>query len=384
MLAAMSTASWSAHLDAVVDRAIEEQRLVGVVVMIARDGALAYQRAAGLADREAQRKIAATDIFRFTSLTKPLVSAAALALVERGIIALDDLVRHYLAEFVPKSADGRPCAITVRQLLTHTAGLTYAFFQPAGGPYERAGVGDGISDRHLPMAEQLRRIASLPLSYTPGEAWNYSVSMDVLGALLARAAGRDLAQVVREFVTGPLGLTDTGFAVSDPERLVVPYADDKPPRRMTDPDVVAFGGGAGIRYSPARNFDADSYASGGAGMVGTAPEFLQFLETLRRGGTPILKSRTVQDMMSNQIGELRINVETTPSWGFGFGGAVLLDPVLAGVPQSRGTYKWGGVYGHHWYIDPLERLSVVALSNTAIEGMAGPFVAQLMGAIYGA
>ena len=123
--------------------------------------------------------------------------------------------------------------------------------------------------------------------------------------------------------------------------------------------------------------------SGGTGMVGTATDFLTFLETLRRGGDPILTADSVNEMMSNQIGPLRINVESTPSWGFGFGGAVLMDPIMAQVPQGVGTWKWGGVYGHHWYIDPQNGLTVVALSNTALEGMVGGFVTELAESIYG-
>jgi CubicO group peptidase (beta-lactamase class C family) len=118
-------------------------------------------------------------------------------------------------------------------------------------------------------------------------------------------------------------------------------------------------------------------------MNGTAPEFFRFLETLRGGGAPILKPESVQRMMANQIGELRTNVEATPAWGFGFGGAVLMDQKLAGVPQSRGTFKWGGVYGHHWYIDVERRLTVACLTNTSVEGMAGPFVGELLAAVYG-
>ncbi len=118
-------------------------------------------------------------------------------------------------------------------------------------------------------------------------------------------------------------------------------------------------------------------------MAGTATDFMAFLGTIRQGGGAILKPGSTHSMMSNQIGALRINLELTPSWGFGFGGAVLMDPVLAGVPQSAGTWKWGGVYGHHWYVDPQRRLTVAALSNTTAEGMAGDFVGALRGAVYG-
>ena len=378
----MSNPTLAARVDAAIQKVLDEQRVVGLTVLIGRDGEVQYRRSAGFADREARRALKDDDVFRLTSLTKPMVSAAALALIERGRLSLDDQVRRHLPEFAPRTAENAIPGITVRHLLTHTAGLTYPFFQPPQGPYERAGVGDGISDHGISMQEQVRRLSTVPLSYAPGSAWNYSVAIDVLGALLERANGKGLEETVRELVTGPLDMRDTAFAIADLKRLVVPYADDKPPRRMRDPDVVQFGGGSGLHYSPSRNVAGDSFASGGAGMNGTAPEFFRFLETLRQGGAPILMPATVNSMMSNQIGELRTNVEPTPSWGFGYGGAVLMDPSLAGVPQSRGTFKWGGVYGHHWYIDRERKLTVVCLTNTAIEGMAGAFVGELMAAVY--
>jgi CubicO group peptidase (beta-lactamase class C family) len=153
---------------------------------------------------------------------------------------------------------------------------------------------------------------------------------------------------------------------------------------MKDPDTVPFGPGAGIRFSPSRILDHRSFTSAGTGMVGTATDFLTFLESLRTGGGGILTAHSVHQMMSNQIGALRINVEATPSWGFGFGGAVLMDPAMARAPQGVGTWKWGGVYGHHWYVDSQSGLTVVALSNTAVEGMVGGFVTELTESVYGA
>jgi CubicO group peptidase (beta-lactamase class C family) len=184
-------------------------------------------------------------------------------------------------------------------------------------------------------------------------------------------------------VTAPLHMDDAGFHVLDTDRLATPYADDTPPRRMSDPDAVAFLDGS-IQYSPSRIFRSDAFFSGGGGMAGTAAGYLTFLETIRTGGGAILSSESTRAMMANQIGGLRINVEPTPSWGFGFGGAVLLDPQMAALPQPAGTWKWGGVYGNHWFVDPQNRLTVVALSNTAIEGMMGAFVDQLLRAIYSA
>ncbi len=371
------------RVDAAIERALQEQRLVGTVVQIAHDGEVVYRRAAGMADREEHRPMREDTIFRYSSLTKPIVSAAAMALVERGTLDLDDAVSQWLPEFRPRTPDGKEAVITVRQLLTHTAGLSYGFFQPDDGAYHRAGVSDGLAEPGMSITEELRRLATVPLFYEPGTAWSYSLAIDVLGEVLARAAGMSLPEIVEQFISYPLGMADTAFTVRDLSRFATSYVDGKPPRRMLDPDVVVGADGSRTRFAPSRIFDANSFPSGGAGMAGTARDFLLFLETLRQGGGPILKAETVQAMMSNQIGGLRINTELTPAWGFGFGGAVLLDPALAKVPQAVGTWKWGGVYGHHWYVDPGNRLTVVALTNTSMEGFEGVFRTDLMHAVYG-
>lgn len=375
--------SLSHRVDEVIERALSQQRLVGVVVLIGKDGEVAYRRAAGFADREAHVPMREDAVFRLSSLTKPIVSAVAMALVEQNLLDLRDVAARWLPQFRPKTPQGAEAVITLRQLLTHTAGLSYGFFEPGDGPYHRAGVSDGLAEPGLLMREELARLASVPLLYAPGSAWGYSLGLDVLGEIMRRATGTSLPALVEELVTTPLGMADSGFAPRDLQRLATPYVDGTPPRRMKDPDTVAFGPGAGIRFAPARILDHRSFTSGGTGMVGTATDFLTFLETLRRGGGPILTPASVKDMMSNQIGALRINVESTPSWGFGFGGAVLLDPVMAQVPQGVGTWKWGGVYGHHWYIDSQNALTVVALSNTALEGMVGRFATELTESIYG-
>ncbi|MEP6548780.1 MAG: serine hydrolase domain-containing protein [Gammaproteobacteria bacterium] len=374
--------SLSARVDVAIDHALAARRLIGMVVLIARDGAIIYRRAAGFADREAKRSMREDTIFRLSSLTKPIVTTAALALVERGRLHLDDPVTRWLPDFRPMMADGSAAIITVRHLLTHTAGLSYSFFQPSGGPYERAGVSDGLAEPGLSLDEELRRLASVPLSTVPGTEWGYSVALDVLGGVLTRAGGEPLPKLVESLVTGPLGMKDTAFAVRDLGRLAAPYVDGVRPRRMADPDLVQLGPGALTRFAPSRILDPNSFASGGAGMAGTATDFMSFLETIRQGGGAILNPQSAQAMMSNQIGKLRINLELTPSWGFGFGGAVLMDPKLAQLPQSAGTWKWGGVYGHHWYVDPQRKLTVAALTNTTVEGMAGDFVVALRNAVY--
>jgi CubicO group peptidase (beta-lactamase class C family) len=306
-----------------------------------------------------------------SSLTKPIVTAAALALIEDGVMGFDDPVTRWLPDFKPRLGNETP-TITVRQLLTHTAGLSYGFMQPDDGPYLKLGVSDGMDQPGLGFDEEFRRVIEAGLFYPPGTAWLYSVSMDVLGAAMERAAGKSLPQIVAERVDKPLRMMDTGFAVADPARLAVPYADGQPPTKMSDPQTVPFFDLSGIRYSPSRAFDLSSFPSGGAGMVGAPVEFLSFLEAIRTGGGGIVSPDMARAMMSNQTGDLAI-VTNGPGWGFGFGGAVLLDPALAASVHSPGVWLWGGVYGHSWFVDPTRKLSVVIMTNTAIEGMTGQF-----------
>lgn len=365
-------------------QAVSADRLVGGVVLVEKHGEAAVEAALGLADREARRKMTAETIFRYSSFTKPIVAAATMALVEQGVVQLDDAVTQWLPEFRPKLTNGEEPRIDVRHLLTHTAGLTYRLLQPAGGTYERAGVSDGLDQPGLSMSEELERLASVPLVYPPGTEWGYSVAYDVLGELIARAAGASLPEVVARLVTRPLGMRDTAFSVVDPARLAVPYVSGPPPRLMTDPDVIPFTpGAAGIQFSPSRIFDPHSFPSGGGGMAGTARDFLKLLSVVQSGGVPILKPATARQMMSNQTGPLRLTSVYQPALGFGFGGAVLMDSALGGTRQAAGTWQWGGVYGHHWYVDPVNRLTVIAMTNTTLEGFNGRFAGELREAVYG-
>ncbi|WP_437815301.1 serine hydrolase domain-containing protein [Sorangium sp. So ce1078] len=368
------------RLDAVVEAATAEGRIVGAVVVVARDGQIVYRRAAGFADREAGRPVREDTVFRIASMTKPIVSAAAMALVEAGKLGLDDPVTKWLPTFAPRLANGQVAKITVRHLLTHTSGLNYTFSEPADGPYHRERVSDGLDQPGLSLEENLARLAKAPLLFAPGSAWNYSLSTDVLGGVVAKAGGAPLPDVVRRLVTGPLGM-ETAFTVADPGRLAVPYGDaGARPARMAETHVVPFGP-ARVTYSPGRVLDPRSYPSGGAGMVGTADDYLKFLEALRTGGGKILRPETAAAMTSNQIGEIPVP-QPGGTWGFGFGFAVLKTPDPSTMPSAPGTWHWGGAYGSHFWVDPSAKLTVVVLTNTALAGMAGEFPDAVRRAVY--
>lgn len=367
-------------LDESIDCALAEQRIVGAVVLVSRHGELIYRRAAGLADREAAIPMREDALFRLASLSKPIVSAAAMGLVDCGRLHLDDAVTKWIPEFQPALADGTKPVITLRHLLSHTAGLSYGFLEPDDGPYHRANVSDGLDQPGLSMAENLRRIAAVPLSYQPGTAWSYSFATDIAGEMIARASDCPLPEAVRRLITGPLGMDDTDFVVVDPERLAVPYANASPrPERMGDVALVKAATGPGfIRFEPARAFCLDSFPSAGCGMVGTARDFRKLLEALRTGGSPILSTESANAMTTDQTGGLG----PRPGVAYGFGMSVIADPTVALTPQSPGTFAWGGVYGHSWFVDRAAGLSVVTLTNTAIEGTSGKFALDIRNAAY--
>ena len=370
-------------IDAALDAALIEQRLVGAVVLVAQHGQLVYARAAGFADREAQRRMRTDALFRLASVSKPFVSTAAMILVGQGRIGLDDTLERWLPEFQPRLADGAPARITVRQLLSHTAGLGYRFFEAdEQGPLALAGVSDGMDSTPITLTENLRRIATVPLQYEPGAGWGYSLATDVLGALIERICEMPLGAALQQLLAGPLDLRDTAFVAVDASRLATPYVSESPqPRRMRELDVVpAFEGTVGIRYAPARALDATAFASGGAGMTGSAGDFLRLLELLRQGGGELLPAALVEEMGRNQTGELEL--PNSPGFGFGLGFSVLRDPIAAASPESAGTWRWGGAYGHSWWVDRAQGLSVVAFTNTLYEGMSGRFVTDLRDAVY--
>ncbi|HIG8795365.1 TPA: serine hydrolase domain-containing protein [Raoultella terrigena] len=381
----VAPAQLSARVQAAVQRALDERRLVGAVVLVARDGALIHRQAAGWADRESGRTMAADAVFRLASVSKPIVSTAALVLVAQGRLSLDDSLERWLPEFRPLLPDGQPARIAVRQLLSHTAGLGYRFFEAdANGPYARAGVSDGMDASGISLAENLRRIASVPLLYEPGTGWGYSLATDVLGALIERVQGEPLDAAVRQLVTGPLGMADTGFIARDAQRVATAYVNDTPqPHPLAEGEIVSpFEGAVGIPYSPARIFDPQAFPSGGAGMAGTAEDFLRLLEALRQGGGAILPDELIAEMARDRAENLEL--PNAPGCGFGLGFSVLRDRTLAASPESEGTWRWGGAYGHSWFVDRARGLSVVAFTNTLYEGMSGRFVGDLRDAVYGA
>ncbi|MEG1281876.1 MAG: serine hydrolase domain-containing protein [Comamonas sp.] len=382
----------AAALNPVLNDAVGHARIVGAVVLVAQGGQVLYRQAVGYADREARIPMQPGSVFRLASMSKPIVTAAAMRLVEQGKLNLDAPVTQYLPDFRPRlaaaDASGHPPSITVHQLVTHTSGLGYGFTEGPDGVYARLGISDGLDNTPISLPDNLHRLAQAPLYFAPGSQWRYSLGIDVLGAVIAKASGDSLPQTVRRLVTQPLHMKHTQFVASRHQPLATPYADGKPPLRMTSnmdvplpPEI-----GVAVRFAPERAFNAKAFPSGGAGMLGTADDYLKLLESIRtsavgeKGEHRLLQPATVARMVRDHVGP---QAQTQgPGWGFGYGWAVLVDPAASGTPQSAGSLQWGGAYGHNWFVDPDKQLSVILLTNTAFEGMSGALVAQVRDAVY--
>ena len=372
------------RIDAAVNAAINEKRLVGAIIAVMQDGQLAHFKAYGQSDREAGKAMTEDAIFRLASITKPVVTAAAMRMIELGKFALDTPVTDFLPDFKPKSPDGSTPVITIRHLLTHTAGLSYDFLQPLDGPYNTIPVSAGIGD-DVTMEENLARMVQAGLTFPPGAAWLYSVAIDVLGAVMAKAEGTDVEGAVKKYVTGPMQMTDTSFFVTDESRLVQPYSNAAPePVRIGDGFKQPFVPGCGpINLGTSRAFSKTAFQGGGGCMNGKAMDIVRMLDAIRAGGAPILSEATTKEMMSNQIGPLRVIFDPTGNTAFGFGGSILLDPAASGSFLSPGSWQWGGVWGHSWHVDPARKTTIVNLTNTTLEGMVGQVVRDIQQAVVG-
>ena len=361
------------RVDAVVDAALGS-RIVGCVVLVHDKGERIYARAAGFADREAGVLVHEDTIFRLASVTKPIVAAAALRMIDLGLLSFDDQVTKYLPFFTPRAPDGTTPAITIRQLLTHTSGIAYSKIPDD--------VSRGSDPFPLfPLEENLRRLARGELAFAPGESWAYGMSIDVLGGVIGAINGdlSDVEAAVRRYVLDPLGMDDTRFTVTDPARLAVPYGDGDPePFRMGEPQFMHNSIGGPHTMSPVRIFQKEAAQSSGSGMAGTAGDFMKLLDAIVAGD--FLKPETRDVAFSNQVGSFLTGRRAGEQ--FGYLGAVITDAKAAGWPRD-GLIRWGGIWGNNWALDPKTRTIAVAFTNTMYEGSDGRFRDELRDAVFG-
>lgn len=359
-------------VDAAIDAALVD-RIVGCTILVNRDGEEIYARTAGLADREANRKLERNAIWRLASVTKPIVATAALRMMEEGLLQLDDPVTAYLPFFTPPSPDGVARPITLRHLFAHTSGLAYDNVPPDVSP--------GMSGPFISLEENLRRLARVPLLFAPGTGWAYGTSIDVLGGVVAAINGSTLEAAVTKYVAGPLGMVDWRFTPTDATRVTANYANGTPPAApIVPPARITADNTQGTTFHVDRIFRADAPQSGGGGSCGTADDVMKMLEVYH-SRADFLQPATIAEALKNQIADLPRRPQDAGK-RFSLIGAVLADKDAAKNPCPLGTVDWGGAWGHNWIIDPTNNLSVLVCSNTAPEGCNGPFREEIRDAVY--
>ncbi len=371
----------SSQLGSVLDAWVKDGRIVGGVVLLAEGDKVTGTAVSGWSDRGRRLPMRRHTVLRYASLTKLIVSASALVLCEQGKLDCHKPVAAWLPRFRPQTPDGTRPDILLCHLLTHTSGLSYGFEQAPGNAYEETGVSDGLDATGVSLEANLDRLAGLPLMFPPGTAWQYSLATDVLGAVIERASGQTLPQAISRLVTGPLGLDSMGFP---PEARHTPapayWNRDGRVDRITGTGWYTVENGR-CRVSETRPPASERYPSGGAGLVGTADDFMRLLLCLRGGGAPILEFESVHAMLSGAIGDVPIS-NRGPGWTFGLGPMILSDPKAAGISQGQGTWGWCGLHGGHYWVDPEHDLALVALTNTGVTGAWGEFADQLREVIY--
>ena len=359
-----------ARLDRVLQQYVDDDRAAGIVALVLRDGRPVYERALGWSDKEAGRRMAPDTIFRIASQSKALTSVAILALMEEGRLALNTPVSAFIPSFARTTVTGKKDGeaitaparrpITMRDLLTHTAGISYgtddtvaALYEPKGlGP--AAGNGWYTADKDEPVCDTMERLGSLPFVAQPGEAWVYGYNTDILGCVVERASGMPLDEFIASRITRPLGMKDTHFFLPADQRarLAVVYGNG-PGGTIARAPEGARGQGHYVD-GPRKSF------AGGAGLLSTARDYARFLEMVRRGGeldgVRILSPRTVALMTTNQVGDLY----RTPGLGFGLGFETT-DRYGASGMASVGSFGWGGAYGTTYKVDPEARLVLVMM-----------------------
>jgi CubicO group peptidase (beta-lactamase class C family) len=360
----------AAVIDRGLQRYIDENKVAGIVALVLQDGQPVYEKAFGWADKEAGRKMTADTLFRIASQTKALTSVAAMQLIEEGKLTTSARVSTFIPTFAKTTvavADEQGAVtivpakrqITVRDLLTHTAGISYGTSASVAKLYEAKGLGPAAgmgwytADKDEPVCTTMERLGTLPFVAQPGEQWVYGYNTDVLGCIVEKASGMPLDQYIQKNITGPLGMKDTQFFPPATERTRLAAVYGSAEGSYTRSPDGARGQGHYID-GPHKNF------AGGAGLVSTARDYAKFLEAMRRDGTldgvRLLSPRAVKLMTTNQVGALHSTAGL--GWGLGF---ETTDRYGAGGMQSEGAFGWGGAYGSVYRVDPEARLVMVMM-----------------------
>jgi CubicO group peptidase (beta-lactamase class C family) len=338
----------------------------------------------GWADKEAQVPLRVDHIFRVFSNTKLITSCAALLLFEEGHFQLDDPIERFIPQLGHRrvlrpgatsldQTEPAASSITIRHLMSHSAGLTYGLFDPGTLIFKAYGERK-VNNPATTLAEMMDALTDLPLIYHPGTSWEYSVAIDVLARLVEVISGQRFDAFIQSRIFAPLGMVDTGFVASDRNRLVAYYAgaDLMEPMKpgLTRIDDLPYPG-AYLRPFPRQN--------GGGGLVSTLPDMVALIRSLLPGGPTLLKPDTIRLMMTNQLPDgvwIRFaNFGELKGRGYGLAGAVLLEPAVYDHQDSRGEFYWGGAAGTQWWISPETNTAGLVMAQRQM-AFVHPFAAE--------
>jgi CubicO group peptidase (beta-lactamase class C family) len=357
-----------------VQQTIDDKRIAGAVTLVARHGKVVYFKSQGSLDREASKPMRNDAIFRICSMSKPITSVAVMMLYEEGKFLLDDPISKYLPEFknpkvlVKPTNGGEPYIIpasreiTIRDLITHTSGITYTWSDTLGQRYKDAHVGDGLIQYDGTIEDNVKRLAAQPLLFSPGARWEYSLGIDVLGRLVEVASGMSFDQFLRTRLFEPLGMKDTYFFLPDNkvDRLAVAYTyyDSRGLQRFPDTPITegTFSYSADYPYrGPKKLF------SGGAGLNSSTADYYRFCQMMLQGGkvgdVRLLSRKSVELMTHDQLGRTSDDM----AFGIGFG----LDGIKTPLKElgSPGSFGWGGFFYTQFSIDPKEDMIVIFMGQ---------------------
>src|SRR6266850_4132982 len=356
-----------------VQRSIDDKRIAGAVTLVYRRGKIVWFKPQGMMDREAAKPMRPDAMFRICSMTKPITSVAVMMLYEEGKFLLEDPVSKYLPEFknpkvLVKPANGEPYSIpatheiTIRDLLRHTSGLTYHWNPDLGPLYIKANVAHGLLAYDGTIEDNVKRLAAVPLLFNPGDRWEYSLGVDVLGRLVEMVSGKPLDEFFRTRIFEPLGMKDTYFypPVNKLERLATAYTfyAEKGLNRFPDAPITEgpFVYSADYPYRGPKKLFA-----GGAGLTSTAIDYARFCQMMLDGGkagtTRLLSRKSIELMTQDQLGKI------SPDQGFGLGFGV--EGVKAPLSElgSPGEFNWGGFFYTAFSIDPKEQMVVIFMAQ---------------------
>jgi CubicO group peptidase (beta-lactamase class C family) len=363
-----------ARIAAVMKEQVDKGVFPGAVTLIARRGEVVHFEAHGFQDAAKTKPMSKDSIFRLASMTKPITTVAAMMLVEQGAIKLNDPIATLLPELKDLTVDPQESAadetayptdaplaraITVQDLMRHTSGFFYAGAigsKRLKEAYEKANI-EG-SEKPIARDEMLRQLGQIPLAYQPGTRFHYSISTDILGFLVERATGKPLDEALGDMLLRPLGMKDTAFWVPADKSSRLAEAPDGDPLKKTS-----------LNFCGSEQEIRKSYFKGGAGLCGTAEDYLKFVQMLANGGEyqgrRYLSKKTIEFMLSDHIVGLggSTAASTGPGYGFGLGFAVRLHDGFSWTAGSKGDAMWAGLFGTSFTIDPKEQLVAVMLTQ---------------------